>query len=228
MGEPYHAALQTRMTERPAIATSIGGIPNRELVVYALYLLGGDSNSIHTEDIALKCFELLPTSFSWVKYPQYPDKDVVRVALTDARKETYGGLVEGRSGQKRGLSAKTQRHPIEDGWMLTAAGIQWVRENQVELDRVAGSGQVKDHRQRLLKQLKRIRNHALFGHYTDNPSGFSPPIGAIADLLRCRVDAESDVWQERFDKVRRQAVAAGQDDVSDFVAKCHEAYVRQR
>lgn len=203
-------------------------IPNRELVVYALYLLGGDSNLVHTEDIALKCFELFPTSFSWAKYSKYPDKDIVRVALTDARKESYGGLVEGRSGQKRGLSAKTQRHPVDDGWMLTASGIHWVRENRAELDRVADSGEVKAHRQRLLKQLKRIRDHALFGHYLDNPVSFSPPIGSIADLLRCRVDAEPEVWKERIDRVHRQATAAGQDDVCDFIMKCHEAYLRQR
>ncbi len=196
--------------------------------MYALYLLGGDSTSIHTEDIALKCFEFFPTSFSWAKYSQYPDKDIVRVALTDARKKLYGGLVEGRSGQKRGLSAKTQRHPVDDGWMLTAAGIQWALENRAELDRVADSGEVKAHRQRLLKQLKRIRDHVLFAHYVENPRDFSPPIGAIADLCRCRVDAEPEVWKERFDRISRQAVAAGQDDVRDFIAKCREAYIRQR
>ena len=38
--------------------------PNRQLVVYALYLLGGDTERVHTEDIALRCFELFPASFS--------------------------------------------------------------------------------------------------------------------------------------------------------------------
>lgn len=190
--------------------------------------MGGDSKVIHTEEIALKCFELFPASFSWVKYPQYPDKDVVRVALTDARKESNGALVQGRTGQKRGLSAKTQRLPVADGWMLTAPGRRWIRENLAALELVAGTGQTKAHRQTLLKQLKRIRDHVLFGDYRDNPSGFSPPIGTIADLLRCRVDAEPAVWQERFDRVSRQADAAGQNDVSDFITKCRDAYLRQR
>ncbi len=207
---------------------SNGAVPNRQLVVYALYLLGGDSKPVHTEDIALKCFELFPASFSWVKHSQYPDKDIVRVALTDARKESHGALVEGRAGQKRGLSAKTQRHPVEDGWMLTATGVRWIRDNLAALELVAGSGQVKAHRQRLLKQLKRIREHALFGQYLDDRSGFHPSIGAIADLLQCRVDADPDVWQERFDRVRRRAEAAGQDDVCDFITKCRQAYVQHR
>ncbi len=216
------------MTERSATATLNSGIANRELVVYALYLLGGDSNPVHTEDIALKCFELFPASFSWVKHSQYPDKDIVRVALTDARKTTNGSFVEGRSGEKRGLSAKTKRQPIEDGWMLTTAGVRWIRDNQGKLAQVVDSGQVKAHRQRLLKQLKRVRDHSLFGIYLENPGRFSPSIGAIADLLRCRVDADAQVWQERLDKVYRQAMAAEQIDVCDFIAKCRDAYIQQR
>lgn len=85
--------------------------PNRELVVYALSVLGGDSKPIHTEDIALKCHELFPESFSWTKHPEIPDKDIVRVALTDARKRQHGVLVEGRTGQRQGHSAKTKRRP---------------------------------------------------------------------------------------------------------------------
>ena len=108
------------MKESPDNA--VGALPNRELVVYALFLLGGDTNRVHTEDVALKCFELCPQSFSWVKHAEYPDKDIVRVALTDARKEHYGALVEGRAGQRHGLTAKTKRGPVPDGWILTATG----------------------------------------------------------------------------------------------------------
>lgn len=200
--------------------------PNRELVVYAAYLLGGDAERVHTEDIALKCFELFPASFSWVKHAQYPDKDIVRVALTDARKEQYGALVEGRTGQKRGLTAKTLRRPMDDGWALTSSGVQWIQKNLADLERLAG-GPVKQHRQKVLKQLKRVREHRLFRLYVDSPDRFFPAVGQIADLLRCRVDAEPPVWQERFEKLRRQAEAAGQQDVFDFAAKCREAYLHQ-
>ena len=46
--------------------------PNRELVVFGLSLLGGSTDRVHTEDIAVKCHEMFPDSFSWTKYPQYP------------------------------------------------------------------------------------------------------------------------------------------------------------
>jgi hypothetical protein len=202
--------------------------PNRELAVYALFLLGGDTNRIHTEDIALKCFELSPSSFSWVKYQQYPDKDIVRMALMDARKELFGAFVDGRAGQKRGLSAKTGRHPIDDGWVLTTNGINWIRENLSGLQLLMSSGEIKEHRQKVLKQLKRTREHSLFLQYTRQPSNFSPMIGEIADLLRCRVDAEDEIWMQRFDQMRRQVEATGHKNMLDFVEKCHEAYLRQK
>lgn len=204
------------------------GLPNRQLVIYGLYLLGGESKPVHTEDIALKCFELFPTSFSWVKHPHLPDKDIVRVALTDARKVLHGAMVEGRAGERRGLAAKTRRLPVEDGWMLTPMGASWIRENLAALERMAGGGDAKAHRQRLLKQLNRTREHSLFVRYLENPIRFSAPLGQIADLLRCRVDAESDVWQKRFDALEKQARAAGQDDIVDFVSVCRRSYEEQR
>jgi hypothetical protein len=192
-------------------------------VVYALYLLGGDTQRVHTEDVALKCFELSPASFSWVRHPQHPDKDIVRVALTDARKEQNGALVEGRTGQRLGLSAKTRRKPVDDGWMLSSQGILWIQEHFISLQQIGGGGLLKEHRQKVLKQLKRVREHRLFQMYMDTPDRFVPSVGEIADLLRCRVDAEMGIWQHRFAKVRALAESVDQQDVLEFIAKCEHA-----
>jgi hypothetical protein len=189
-------------------------IPNRELVVYALSLLGGQSKRIHTEDIALKCYELFPDTFSWTKYPQYPDKDVVRVALTDARKDQYGALVDGRTGQKTGKFGKTRRGPMLDGWVLTDRGIRWLQQNADRLASFAGSGELKEHRQKDLQQLARIKQHKLFAEYKTDPSNFEPMIGELADLLRCRVDAEERVWLDRLETVRRRGMAGSSGDVT--------------
>ncbi|MFH0964103.1 MAG: hypothetical protein V2A58_08825 [Planctomycetota bacterium] len=208
--------------------TSPDAYPNRQLVVYALFLRGGDTRRVHTEDIALKCFELFPASFSWVKYPRYPDKDIVRVALTDARKQSNGALVEGRAGRTRGLTARTQRAPLDDGWILTTTGIQWIRAHFAELEKMASAGVMREHRQQVLKQLKRIREHHLFASYSQDPNGFNPSIGDMADLLCCRVDAENTIWKSRFDRVRRQGESGSQPDILDFIARCERAYLEQR
>jgi hypothetical protein len=61
-----------------------------------------------------------------------------------------------------------------------------------------------------------------------NPEGFVAGIGDIADMLRCRVDAEQEIWQERFKKVRLQAESVGQNNVFRFIEKCEDSYMNQR
>jgi len=169
---------------------------------------------------------LFPHSFSWTKYKDYPDKDIVRVALTDARKERFGPLVEGRTGQKAGLTQKTNRRPVEDGWILTPKGVDWIRENLAKYN--MGAGQTKNHRQQILRQLKIVREHHLFCLYINNPNKFNPAIGEIADMLRCRVDAEQEIWIDRFKKVELLAKSAAQQDIFDFIGKCKDAYWGQK
>ena len=202
-------------------------IPNRNLVVYALYLLGGESKRVHTEDIAVKCFELFPSSFSWTRHPKYPDKDIVRVALIDARKNQHGCLVQGRAGQKMGLATKTNREPAPDGWILTPKGVDWVRENASRFEQGAVKQEAKEHRQEILRQLRRLRDHHLFQEFQAEPHRFAPSIGDLADLLRCRVDAAPAVWTRRLEKHRGQAQAAGQSDVVEFLERCQAAYQEQ-
>ena len=201
-------------------------LSNREVVVYALYLLGGATTRQHTEDIALKCFELLPSAFSWVKYPQFPDKDIVRVALTDAHKEKFKVLVEGRTGQSRGQYRRRDQRPRTDGWILTDSGFRWVEEN---LQRLKQIGELtRDHRQQNLKFLRRVRQHDAFKSFETLGDEFEPSIGALAELLRCRTDADPDVWEERFDKISKNAKFAGQADILAFVEKSKAAYRAQK
>ena len=202
--------------------------PNREIVVYVLGLLGGASQRVHTEDIAVKCHELYPDAFSWTKYTVYPDKDIVRVALTDARKEKYGALVSGRTGQNRGLSAKTRRSPVADGWMLTQAGLEWLEREGTQFESLGQDRVLKDHRQKIRKQLKRVFDHRLWERFDDNETAFSPSIGELADLLRCRVDADGGIWSARFSDLKQKAAAVGHASLKRFVRVCECAYERQR
>ena len=197
--------------------------PNRSLVVYCLYLAGGATGRVHTEDVALKCWELYPDSFSWTKYHQYCDKDIVRVALTDARKENAGLRVSGRvEGQSSGIGDP-------DGWTLTDAGLSWVREHSGALDLTAsGKTERKSHRQVLLKRVHELKEAPIFRSYTSNPAEFQPLIGELAAFLRCRVDAALGVWERRFTELRRVGIDAGDAEIEQFVLACQEAHAKQR
>ena len=195
-------------------------------MVYALFLLGGDAKRIHTEDIALKAFELFPHSFSWAKHTKYPDKDIVRVALTDSRKEQYGALVEGRSGQTKGQTSRTKRLPSKDGWILTERGVAWVSDNIRQLSEAFES--VTSQRQQVLIRLKRLRQHRIFLVYLDEGESFSPSIGDLADFLQCRVDASPEIWDKRFSNLLNLVLTAHQPDFRDFLEICRDAYTEQR
>lgn len=70
-------------------------ISNIELVTFAVYILGGVSKFIDTEDIAIKANELIPGRFSWHKYPDQVNIENVRKRLSDAIKIEKGGYIIG-------------------------------------------------------------------------------------------------------------------------------------
>ena len=198
--------------------------PNRELVVYCLYIAGGATERVHTEDLALKCWELFPDSFSWTKFPQYPEKDIARVALTDARKGKYGALVSGRMEGK----ASSVGHVEPEGWALTDKGLEWIKNNLSSFGNDAAKHERKAHRQLLLRRVKELVTSDLYRRFEDSDSSFSPSIGELAAFLRCRVDANEGVWERRLADIRRLGIDAGEDAIGRFAAACMDVYRRER
>jgi len=204
-------------------------LANWEIAVYVVHLLGGVSRRISTEDITLKCFELVPDSFSWIKYPQYPDKDVVRSALVDARKKKNGVLIQGRAGRGKGHPHRTSAEPALDGWSLTEAGVRWIQENEPRLTSQLGypQTQTRSYRQETRQKLARIKEHGLFQHFQEQPEGFSPSLGDMAELFRCRVDADWHTWEKRFQVAANLAQAANETAILVFLEKCRAAVQSQ-
>ena len=90
-------------------------LTNPELVVYVLGILGGEYRPVHTEEIAVKAHQIFPHSFSWMNYPDLPDKEITRRALIHARDGNLGTLVEGRTGRGAGRSSNSTRNKASDG-----------------------------------------------------------------------------------------------------------------
>ena len=80
-----------------------------EIATVALYLVGGQSAYVDTEDIAIKAYELAPEKFSWRKHRDRIDLEATRVALRHATEAADGPLVSGGAAS---------------GWMLTPNGLQ--------------------------------------------------------------------------------------------------------
>ncbi len=86
-------------------------LSNVEVVVLAVYALGGEKGPVDTEDVAMKADELAPGRFTWRKYPGQVDLERVRVRLSEAKKPEHSSLLAG--GGSKG------------GWHLTSTGVSW-------------------------------------------------------------------------------------------------------
>ena len=82
-------------------------LSNSELVTLAVFLIGGNDRYVDTEDVAMKTHELAPGRFSWRKYTDQINLELVRVRLSEAKSAAHGAMLRG-SGTR--------------GWILTAAG----------------------------------------------------------------------------------------------------------
>lgn len=87
-------------------------LSNHEFVVLALYLVGGASASVDTEDVAIQVNQMAPGKFTWRKHKDQINLDAVRVFLSDAKKDKNGRMVAG-SGR--------------DGWRLTQEGLAFAK-----------------------------------------------------------------------------------------------------
>lgn len=92
-----------------------------EAVTLAVFALGGAESPVDTEDVAVRVAEIAPGMFSWRKYPELIDKEIVRVALSDARLKKHWIVGSHDKG----------------GWLLTPTGQEWSRANE---------GVLKDHK----------------------------------------------------------------------------------
>lgn|SRR5215218_703064 len=96
-----------------------GELANHEVVTLAVYLLGGDRQAVDTEDVAKKANEIAPGRFTWRRYKDQINLEVVRVYLSDAKKKAKGDYLIG--------SGNT-------GWSLSEAGLAFVRQHANALE----------------------------------------------------------------------------------------------
>lgn len=92
---------------------------NLEILTVAVYILGGDRHYVSTEDIAVKANDLAAGRFSWRKYKDQINLELVRVYLSDLKKQAHGKFVLGSGSM---------------GWMLTEAGVQAAARAMPKLD----------------------------------------------------------------------------------------------
>ena len=188
---------------------------NYEVVTHVLGLLGGDVRKIPTEDIAKRCWEDYPDRFSWAHYRQFPDREVVRSALVDARKAKNGGLVKGRSGKGRGQATAQSGTRGTDGWTLTEAGIEFFKnaDADTETDKTVGN----KHRNSSLRRIQALKGHKLWELFLEQGDQLVVDRVDLASMLRCRVNAPTSVWTSQFDRLQQDILGLKEREILPFL-----------
>ena len=181
---------------------------DKDIALYALHLLGGWQKRIHTEDVALKCHQLAPSRFSWVKYPQYPDLAPARFAL-----EKCGPRVEGKSERKGGT-----------GWRLTENGVRWIEGSKSRIEQCLGKRIPPAARlpeDRRLKELLRATAFEKFERYGEKAQISH---AEFAESLICTVNTGAEVLNERLKQLYCTAEELKRGEVKKFVNFCQKKF----
>jgi len=193
-----------------------------DVVLYALYLLGGWQERVHTEDIALKSYELTPTKFSWVKYPQYPDSMAVWYALGDAKKDRYGALVVGGSERKKG-SGKDKF----GGWRLSEKGVIWIKDNINRIELSLKGNVSPENRLLVDRRIKALMNSKAFNNYLVKGEKAIISHAEFAESLTCTVNTKPEVLYERLEQLYSSANILNQYEVKQYIDFCRNRFTKQ-
>jgi hypothetical protein len=137
-------------------------ISSYELTVLACLLEGGATKLVHTEDLAIRAFDLAPHRFGWRKYPDRIDLDIVRVSLSNATKDKNGALVQGSK---------------DSGWSLTRRGMQWAEEARqkfpklFEGEAILGQDRRSAHVQASDREAERLRSSDAYSKWLSGRKG---------------------------------------------------------
>jgi hypothetical protein len=198
----------------------VNEISNVDVTVYVLATLGGAEKTVYSEHIAAKCYELAPARFSWrlrdYREKGWPDKYIVKTALEDAKKNEYGGLVDGAYALD----------VAKDGWRLTTKGAMWFKENCTTVEKQMGlrtqhSSVPKRETQRFLKQMRSQLLYQVF-----SKGGFEGTTRfAFTDMLNCSPDASEDAVISKFKRLRATAELVGHSEIVAFLDACKSKFL---
>ncbi|MCG3776139.1 MAG: hypothetical protein JW395_2988 [Nitrospira sp.] len=186
-----------------------------ELLTWVVHDLGGAERRVDTEDVAVRAFEVAPNRFGWRKYPQHINLELVRVYLSDAKKQEHGRLLTG-SGKS--------------GWSLTQRGLDWLRSVELVLEsgpvnpalsRPRRAGSVDT--QRRDREARRLKTLAAWFRWVGHDQK------VVDEELRAvfRIDSYSTPAALEAKVTRLRAMLTDDDELSAFLEHLSKHLARQ-
>jgi hypothetical protein len=192
---------------------------NKDLVLYALYKLGGAERLVHTEDIAVEVFRYPEGQqfYQWERYAQYPDKERVARELRRFKNAKGTALVKGHVN----VGSKKDRL---DGWMLTAAGVDRIRAIEKEIVVALGLSVGTYSKYKQDKFRRRITRTSCYKTYLKDPKLEKAEDHDFTDMLYCLPDAPSERVRKAYDQLLANAKALGVKDLIEFLEAARDRF----
>jgi len=158
----------------------------KDIVLWGLGMCGGTKGFVDTETVGVFLFERHPGIFGLRTRPQYPDIDVARVQLADAKRDKgpedpirVTQDTDERKKKARLLGDAKRVLSRDPMWRLNEEGIRWYNENYEEIQRyidtVAKLGERRGRgsihvtaRQIAAAVIDRIRKRSSFAQFVRN------------------------------------------------------------
>jgi len=199
------------------IKQKVDRLNNIDIVMYALYKLGGWQKRINTEDIALECFRITPRKFSWIKYPQYPDIMPVLFSLESAKKKQCGALVIGETERKRTTK-------LIGGWILTVKGIRWIKDNIFRIEQALNENKITIGRLSTDRKIDELYKSIAFKKFITTQEKANISHVEFAESLICTVNTGVKILNDRLDQLNSIAEELNKKEVKSYVNFCRKKF----
>lgn len=207
--------------EIPMKKTAEGSVNNKEIILFALYELGAAQNQVHTEDVAHKVFQypIGKQKYRWEKYEMYPDKERIARELRWLKKWQGVSYVKGHVN----IGARGDRI---DGWTLTAAGVEHVKQIEQRMRKVVEAEAGTHSIYKADEVRKRIVSSACYKLYKEDPSLSNAEDHHFTDMLYCLPDAPYEKIRAAFDALLGSAKAVEAKDMVEFLESARARFHR--
>ncbi|HBH97411.1 MAG TPA: hypothetical protein DDX89_06470 [Candidatus Omnitrophica bacterium] len=202
----------------------------KEIVLWGLGMCGGTKGFVDTETVGVFLFERHPGIFGLKSHPQYPDIDVARVQLADAKRDKGADdpvrVIQDTDDRKRRARQRgddkrvLSRDPM---WKLNDEGIHWYNENREAIQRYIdsvtklgerrGRGSIRvSAKQISAAVIERIRRRPSFAKFTrDLEATYTEEDLPILDFFEVfNIDAHTP--ENLFQSARTRTLAAVETD----------------
>lgn len=177
-------------------------ISNNDVILWALYELGGTDHFVDVEDVFLKAFEIAPRRFCWRTRSDLVDYKKCSLALGELGRRIPRPLIN--QGQYMRMISLEGQHWIEENFDRLAEELGKDREVRATRRRSTG---------RLLSQVLRS---SVYITWMSNGE-MTAEKWKVAELLKCTPDNAKSVFQDRVTTLRSAAYSAGHEEVLRFL-----------